>query len=276
MIHTVPSLFEQMTDARYGWTPSLYARAQSYVDYFFTGASRAEMLSLGIPASKIIYNRCGVDIQTINAVRNARDLHYSQIRNSLGLPPDARIVLSVGRFHPSKGHLFALESLASLLPRFPNLHWVVLGEGLQRATLEAKAAELGVTCNVHLIGFRPDPLPYYAAANIYLRTPVFEAENLSSYQAMAMGLPIVGFNTGCETELVNKVGHGILVPNRDAEALAQAIAQILMLPDRGREMGERGVEYGRDHLDISQMVVPFFAAYENLANGEVAKPPDSD
>src|SRR5207245_10838358 len=130
-----------------------------------------------------------------------------------------------------------------------------------RAELEAEARALGVAGHVHLIGFQEKPLPYYAAANIYLRTPVFEAENLSSYQATAMGLPVVGFDTGCETELMNKVGNGVLVANRDGAAFAHAIAQILMLPDRGEEMGKLGAEYSRKHLDIRQVTSTFFSVY---------------
>ena len=45
----------------------------------------------------------------------------------------------------------------------------------------------GLEKNVHALGFMSDPLPYYAAGNIYLRTNLFESENLSSYVAMAMG-----------------------------------------------------------------------------------------
>jgi len=268
MIHTVPCTFEQMKDAHYGWTPGLYARAQRRVDYFVTGASRAELLGLGIPASRIVSIRPAVDMQLIGAVRNVRARHYSEIRRSLGLPPEAMIALSVGRFHSSKGHLFALESVSQLLPKFPNLHWVVLGDGLQRAQLESKSVELGITDNVHLLGFQTEPLPYFAAADIYLRTPVFESENLSSTQAIAMGLPVVGFDTGCESELIDKVGHGVLVPNRNGEALTEAIAQILALPDRGRALGKRGADYSHN-LDISQITAPIFESYEVLAEQRV-------
>jgi glycosyltransferase involved in cell wall biosynthesis len=171
-----------------------------------------------------------------------------------------------GRLHPSKGHLFALESLPRLLDQFANLHWIVLGEGLQREKLEARAAELGVAQNVHFIGFRPDPLPYLAAADIYLRTPIFEADNLSSYQAVAMGLPVVGFDTGNENELIKRADNGILVPNRDSDALAKAISHILNLPDHGTAMGQRGAEFSHNHLDLRQMIEPLTTAYFALAN----------
>lgn len=267
LIYTVPALFSQMQGTGLKWTPGMYAYLHRFVDRFFTGASYDELLSVGIPAAKIIYNRCGVDVEAINALRNVRDRYRTEIRQSLGLPDDACLALSVGRLHSSKGHLFALKSLPALLRRFPNLHWVVLGEGPQRVELEVQASQLDVAAHTHLIGYQDQPLPYYAAADVYLRTPVFEAENLCSYQAIVMGLPIVGFDTGCETELINKVGNGILVPNRDEAALAQAVERILMLPDGGQAIGELGAQYGRSHLDLRQTTSQFFSVYANVRSG---------
>jgi glycosyltransferase involved in cell wall biosynthesis len=267
LIHTVPALFSQMQGEGLKWMPGMYARLHRFVDRFFTGASYEELLSVGIPAAKIVFNRCGVDVEAINELRNMRDRYRTEIRQSLGLADDALLALSVGRLHPSKGHLFALRSLPALVRRFPNLHWVVLGEGPERIELEAEAGRLGVAAHTHLIGYRDKPLPYYAAADIYLRTPVLEAENLCSYQAIVMGLPVVGFDTGCETELIDKLGNGILVANRDQAGLAQAIEQILSLPDGGQAKGELGAQYGRRHLDLRQTTSQFFSVYANGRSG---------
>ncbi len=194
LIHTVPSLFAQMRDVNMGWLPRVYARCHSQVDCFFTGMPR-ELLAVGVPPRKVRALPGAVDLQAVEAARTQRDRHRVEVRRSLGLSADARIALSVGRLHSAKGHSFALESLAALVPSFGNLHWVVLGEGPERASLEARTRELGVAAHVHLAGFHADPLPFYAAADIYLRTPIFEADNLSSYQAMALAVPVVGFDT---------------------------------------------------------------------------------
>jgi len=108
--------------------------------------------------------------------------------------------------------------------------------------------------------------PYYAAADVYLRTGIYEGENISSYYAMAMGLPVVGFETGLETELISTLGHGLLVPVGDAGELSDGIARVLCLRDRGREMGERGAAYARLHLDIRETVDWYSEAYHELAS----------
>ena len=267
LVYSVPCLFSQMKDAGFSWMPRLYAWQHSRVDCFFTGASLEELRSVGVSPVKTVELRGVVDCEAIQAVSSERESHYSLIRRLLGLSNDAVIALSVGRLHPSKGHLYALEAIPSLAQRVSNIHWVVLGEGDQRADLMSRASELGVGNRVHLIGFHSDPLPYYAAADAYLRTNVFEAENLCSYQAMAMGLPVIGFDTGCETELLRKVGHGVLVPNRDAHALATRASEILLLPDKGKQLGGLGAKYCLENLDIRQSIDVFCRAYISLAQG---------
>ncbi|MGB7923974.1 MAG: glycosyltransferase [Pyrinomonadaceae bacterium] len=266
LIHTVPCIFSQMKDTGYGWMPKLYARLHPWVDYFSTGEGRSELISIGIPPAKILYDLGGVDLSAVDAVQAERERHRREVRESLGLSEDALVALSVGRLHPSKGHAYALETLPTLVQSFPNLHWVALGEGEERAALESRAKELRVSDHVHLIGFQNNPFPYFAAADLYLRTTVLEPENLSFYQSMAMGLPTVGFDTQQSgADLITKVGHGHLVANRDAEALGAATAAILTLPDGGRSLGQRGAIYCREHLDLQQSIRILSSAYAELA-----------
>lgn len=269
VVHLVPSLFSQMVDEKKAWIPKFYANFHGFFDCFFTAASRCrdELLSVGIPDSKIVSLQGLLDLEDINVERNKQAESHKAIRERLRLPSDALISLSVGRLDSSKGHMFALESLPALLPQFPKLHWLVVGDGNQRVELEARARALSIYSHVHLVGYQDDLIPYYAAATVFLRTMIFEETNLSTYIAMAMGLPIVGFDTGCETELLTKVGHGILVPNKCVSSLSAAIAQILMLPDHGRELGSRGTEYSRANLDIRRSIEDMAVVFENLKAG---------
>lgn len=264
LVHTVPALFTQMRDAGFGWMPRRYSWFHSQVDRFVTGASASDLYGIGIPPSKIAFIQGVVDAEAVEAAAATRELCYRTVRKELKIAPDSLVLLSVGRLHPSKGHEYALEALLKVLARFSKAEWVVLGEGIQRDLLAQRARELGVQAHVHLMGYQDTPLRYYAAADVYLRTPIFEAENLSSYHAMAMSLPVVGFNTRCETELLEKVGHGVLVPNEDSGKLADGIIKVLSLSDRGQKMGRRGAEYAKKYLDIHQTISSYMDIYQAL------------
>lgn len=263
LVHTVPALMDQMRDAGFFWMPGLYSRCHSRVDRFFT-AYPSELTVRGVLPAKILELEGGVDLEASDAARLHRREYSGQIRTRLGIPPEAVLLLSVGRLHPSKGHAFALDALATIARNVPQVHWVVLGEGPERSALEARARALGIADRAHFMGFIPEPLPWYAAANLYLRTAILEGDNLSSYQAMALELPVVGFDTGRATDLLGRVGHGTRVPNRDTAALAGAASQILGLPDRGMSIGARGREYAQRHLALRRTVALHETVYAEL------------
>jgi glycosyltransferase involved in cell wall biosynthesis len=265
LVYTVPSRFSHIAEHGFGWLLRLYPRFQRRVDLYLTGFP-SELTAVGVPEQKVVGLVAAADMAKILAVKAEAPRHRAEIRRRLDVPADAPLALSVGRLHPSKGHEYALRALPRLLERFPNLHWVALGEGPERDRLTSLAHELGVQRHAHFVGFVEEPLPWYAAADVYLRTMVLEGDNLSSCEAMAIGLPVVGFDTGAtETEHVNRAGHGILVPNRDPEALAAAVAEILELPDRGESLGARGTAYCQAHYDTAEFVGNLLTTYADLA-----------
>jgi glycosyltransferase involved in cell wall biosynthesis len=269
VVHTVPCLLSQMLDEGPSWAPDLYRTLHQWVDYFSTGEAVGELLGLGIPQQKIIYDLGGVDLEHVKAARSDRAHLRRAIRNELGLSCASRIVLSVGRLHPSKGHSYALAAFSALAERFDDVHWLLLGEGDELAKLEAQAEQLAIGHRVHFVGFRADYLRCYAAADVYLRTTIFEPENLSFYSAVAMGMPIIGFETGWPTDPLRKAGNGLIVPSRDSVALANALAEILTLPDCGRALGSAGIRYADDCLDIRQSVSKLAHHYSELRrNGQ--------
>jgi len=267
LVHTVPNLFSQMHADGYGWVPRVYARTHPWVACFSTGEAHGELRALGIPADRIRYDLGGVDLDRVNAVRAERGVHAREIRRCLQLPATCRIALSVGRLHHSKGHPAGLRAVKALKERVPDIQFVVLGEGEQKRQLERMAEQLEIRDRVHLVGFQQDPLPYYAASDVYLRTARYEAENLAFYAAMAMGLPIVGFDTKDGRDLLCTVGGGVQVPQDDAKQLADAAAAMLQLEDRGRSLGRAGRIYAEDHLDLRQNVKGLTSVYQRLARG---------
>lgn len=266
VVHSVPAKFSQMVDQGTGWLPMQYEQFHRFVDRFYViDAYRHELLGVGVPNEKIVRLRGGVSISDITSVRAEKERQRTEVRSRLGIPDDSLIALSVGRLDPSKGHEFSLEALPTLLRQLPNLHWVVLGEGQTREGLTARIEELGLKKNVHLVGYVEDTLPFYVAADVFLRTTIFEGDNLSSCTAAAAGLPVVGFDTQCDSDLIPRVGHGFVVPNRDVAALANATIKILTLPDRGVSLAQAAIDYCRDQMDIQTDIVNFSSTYEELS-----------
>lgn len=143
--------------------------------------------------------------------------------------PRGPYLLFVGRLEPRKGVPYLLRAYARLVPSFPDLRLVVVGTGRQRARCAAWVAAHGLT-DVHFAGYVPDAaLPAY-----YQHAAVFCAPNTGNesfgivlLEAMAAGCPVVASDIeGFRTVLTHEV-DGLLVPPRDPEAMAAAVARLL-------------------------------------------------
>jgi glycosyltransferase involved in cell wall biosynthesis len=266
LVYMVPAPQAQIKMSGFGWIRYAYRWGHRWVDRFFIPpAYRSESTSLGVPSEKIVDFLLYVDGTTLAEAAGAAARHRADVRAGLGIPEEAPILLSVGRLDTEKGHEYAAAALPAILCRFPQIHWVILGDGKLRSSLEDLIGWLGIGNAVHFVGFRDEPVPFYAAADLYLRTTIFEGDNLSSALAVGVGLPAVGFDVGADNDLLRRAGHGLLVANRDTAALSAAVIALLSSVEDRRALGQRGLRYGKDHLTISAGVQPFLSAYLEFA-----------
>jgi glycosyltransferase involved in cell wall biosynthesis len=124
----------------------------------------------------------------VDEKRFVRGGSYPDVRAALGIPGDAFVACTAARLVDWK-RIDLLLSAAKLAKAEP---WVVVvGDGISRAKLEARAAELQVTPRVRFVGFA-DPSPYLAASDVFVLPSEIESFGLAYAEAMAMGLPCIG------------------------------------------------------------------------------------
>lgn len=263
LVYSVWNSIAQLHDEGIGWVVDDYRRLHHAADAVFVEPTvRQSLTALGFSDDRIQSFIATIDFEgRVDPAIAAASESRAAVRHRLGIPAGAAVALSVGRLIPAKGHRYALEALPHAIREEPSLHWLLLGEGDERASLLARVASLGLSDRVHVVGYADDPYPYYAAADVYLRTVLLEGENRASYDAMAFGLPIVGFDTGHALDRIAAVGNGVLVPTGDSSALAAALVEILRQPDRGRACGLRGQRDARQHLGVRDVIELFAHTY---------------
>ncbi len=155
------------------------------------------------------------------------------VRAELGLPPDAQIVLSVGRLSKEKGHADLIRAMVQVRRACGSrpIALVIVGDGPEHARLEHLSKELAVESAVHLVGYRGDVGPYYGAANVFVLPSYTEGSPNVLLEAMDAGVPIVATAVGGVGEMIRNAEQGLLVPSGDAQALAGAIVAVLLDPD---------------------------------------------
>ena len=158
---------------------------------------------------------------------------------------DGPIVLTVARLVPHKGQDMGIRALATLARDFPDLRYIMVGEGHDESRLRELARELGVTNKVGFVGpMRDDELPEaYATSTIYLGASRVDKEinvegfGISFLEAGASGVPSVAGDSGGVRSAVRDGETGVVVQPTDADAISEAIRSLLLNPERRKKMG---------------------------------------
>jgi glycosyltransferase involved in cell wall biosynthesis len=198
--------------------------------------------ALGFPAERSRVIPYGVDVAAFSPAPERRSLW----RERLGVPEAAPLLLGVGRMATKKGFQVLIEVLPALLAEFPELRVVLAGGGDLLAGFRAAVRPWGT--QVHLPGpVLRDTLPdLYRAADLFALPAVHDGKgNVDGLpnvilEAMASGLPVVASGISGIPLAVEDGRTGLLVPERDPEALLDALRRLLADPAAARSMGERG------------------------------------
>ena len=148
------------------------------------------------------------------------------------------IVLSVGRLSEEKGHDILLRAYALVRMDFPSWRLILAGDGPQRETLEALAAELGLSEVAQFIGRTPQIESWYGRASIVAQPSRFEGFPNAVLEAMGMGAAVI--STDCRSgpsELIKSEENGILVPVDNVAELAGALRRLMSDPHRRAMLG---------------------------------------
>jgi len=165
----------------------------------------------------------------------------------------AGLVLAVGRFAKDKGYDYLLRAAALARSRGVDLAVDFIGQGPEQQNLEALAAELGISEHVRFRGWLPFPEVRRAmsAATVLVHPSTGLGDGLPNVlrEAMAVGTPVIGSAVAGLPDALSD-GCGVLVPPRDAEALARAIAELLPDAARRTEMARRARRRVEEHYDL--------------------------
>ncbi|MBX3046476.1 MAG: glycosyltransferase [Anaerolineales bacterium] len=152
-------------------------------------------------------------------------------------------VIAVGRLAPQKAFDTLIRAMDKVNQSRP-VQLLILGEGGERANLEALVEQLALQEIVSLPGYVDNPLRYVARANLFVLSSLWEGLPSVLIEAMACGTSVV--STNCPAgprEILHNGFYGKLVPVGDATEMAQAILEVLADPQDARQLKERAKQY---------------------------------
>jgi glycosyltransferase involved in cell wall biosynthesis len=215
----------------------------------------------------------GYDPSRISVIRNGIDVSRFQASAGPAPPPvpdwpaAAPVVAVFSRLNRLKGIEYFLEAAAVLTRRFEEARFLIVGDSVSQAyrdELEGRAAALGLGRRLVFTGFRSDVRELLSRVRVSVLPSLSEGLSNVVLEAMAAGVPVVATDVGGTPEMVEDGVSGLLVPPRDAAALAEAIGSLLADPARGRALGRAGQARATERFSLQASVRATEQLYERL------------
>lgn len=186
------------------------------------------------------------------SLRNRMIVIPNPIHISKNVQPEAvqpKIILNVGRLDPKKDQETLIRAFAKIADEYPDWNLRIVGEGERRPQLEELIAGLGLQSRIFLPGAVKDIESVYKNAAFFVTASRYESLGLATLEALAAGLPAIGFKDCPGTNKIIHDGHnGYLVAAADrASGLAKAMKKLLESEDQRRELSQNAVTSVKEH-----------------------------
>lgn len=226
---------------------------------------RRRLVALGFPEQRIRLHYIGVDTETFAPAAGGTDEEDAVLNGAGSTGVDVSetdrppLILHVARLVEKKGTAFLLEAFARISNRHPDASVVIIGAGPLRAELAGRAEALGIGNRVLWLGARPheEVRTWLRRATVFC-LPSCTAGNgdaeglgLVLVEAAATGVPVVGTRHGGIPEAVIDGETGLLVPERDAASLADALETLLASATIRRKLGDAARRLARERFDLA-------------------------
>ncbi len=225
------------------------------------------ILAVSYYVAKILKEH-GIPENKIQVVRSSINLSHIEVppytKSELGIEEDKKILINAGALVPHKDHFTLLNAFAKVLETFPNVILLIAGSGPLQKSIQDKIDELRLNPHVQLLGYRNDVPRLIKTADIYVSSSWSEGLGTSVLEALACEKPVVATEAGGVSEMVIDHNTGLLVPNRNPEALAKAIHYILNNLEEAKKMAKQGRLHIEKHFTVERMVDETVSVYKKL------------
>lgn len=211
-------------------------------------AIRRWMLDQGFPERKLRVIRNGVDFSRFQGMEDR-----GALRQELGIPRNAPIVLLLSRLDSNKGVDYFIEAAPQIIKRCPDAHFLVVGEGrlfdvnngfqtdvALSKKLQERTLRLGMADRIHFTGMRSDVPDILAMSTVSVLPSFSEGISNTLLESMAAGVAVVATNVGGTPEVIRNGHDGLLIPPGDVRAIADAVSSILVNPLLATQLGVQG------------------------------------
>lgn len=245
--------------------------------YRFLSRFSSQVIAVSEDLKSNLVAQFHVNPDKVTVIHNGIDLSIYKpaspnfdMRKKLGIPPDEKIIGTVGRIVPLKDHKTLVRSFALVCRQIPDCRLVIIGRedtnipGVQKELVDV-ARELNVQDKIIFTGERNDVRDLLNLFDIFVLSSWTEGISISLLEAVASGKPVVATMVGGNSEIVKEGKSGFLVPPRHPEKLAERLLILLKNKKLAEVMGRYGREIVEKEFSLKTMATKYHRLYETFS-----------
>lgn len=251
---------ERNVIVRPGWQRQLERQLDRFTTAYLvnSAAIRDQLVHNGrLTADKITVIHNGIDLSRLPPFA----LDRRAARRALGFDPARRLVAAVGRLSAQKDYPTFLTAVERVAPAIADVDFLIVGQGEDRAALEARVAAAGLGERVRFLGLRHDVPQLLAGVDVLALTSIYEGLPNVVIEAMASGAVAVATDVGGCRELLTDGQSGLIVPPRDPDAVAAGISSVLRDPALAARLATAARAHVESALAVEAMAARTAAVY---------------
>ncbi len=221
------------------------------------------MVEAGVaPRDKFTTVYSGMDVEPFLAA----DQHRQRVRQELGFRDEDVVVGKVARLFHLKGHEYLIQAALPVVQQCPSVHFLLVGDGLLRQSLEDQIRQAGLVDHFHFTGLvPPERIPeLLGAMDVLVHVSLREGLARALPQALIAGRPVVSYDVDGAREVTIAGETGFLLPPRSIEPLSDALIQLASDSEMRGRLGQQGRERFCEQFRHETMTRQLRALYETL------------
>ena len=226
-----------------------------------SGDVKERLLKAGISPDRIRLITNGIDLDPFAVIRHA----------NFGADRPLTVGL-IGRLAQEKGVDLFLRAAAQVLAELPSTRFLVVGDGPDRAALQALIEELHIGSSVSLLGRSENMPATYASLDLMVSASRQEGLPIALLEGMASRLPIVATNVGAVSTVIRNEVTGLLVPPQDIPQLTVAIRKLLLEPALRDRLGNAARQSVEQNFSATRMTAEYLRLYKEVTGSMAAQP----
>jgi len=217
------------------------------------------LLNTGINKRSLAVIDNGIDVMQFSS-----GVADQNLKKSLGLAVNDSVISIVGRLGEEKGHKVLFKAISTILPQFPVLKCLVVGDGPLMSELKELARVLGLSRHIIFTGNRKDMPEIYKFCDILVNASFTEGLPMTILEAMASQVTVIATSVGAVPNVIKNEINGLLLKPGDPDALSLALTDLLNDADKRKAFARQAYKDVIEHFSQERMAGKYLELYQGM------------